>query len=175
MSRCCWMFKECLVCCSMCLGLTFISPRQLGAVWVPFGRLWLPSVRGRTGQSGAPPDSEQCAIFFLFWRSRPLQPPAPVAHRIVRCDLLIGAICHPLITQSTVNWARGWHTGQSGAHQTVRWIIAMAPWVFSKSGQFAWARQPGHRTLSGVPQAGASLARLSQTSSIRFLSLWEGF
>jgi hypothetical protein len=47
-SRRCWMFKKCLVWCSMRLEVPFITPRQIGAVWTPFGRLWLPSVRGRT-------------------------------------------------------------------------------------------------------------------------------
>jgi hypothetical protein len=51
MSRCCLIFNDCLVLCSMCLGVPFIAPRQLGAIWVPFGRLWLTSVHGRTGQS----------------------------------------------------------------------------------------------------------------------------
>jgi hypothetical protein len=50
----------------MRLGVPFIAPKELGAVGAPFGRLWLPSVCGRTGQSGAPPDSEQCVIPFLF-------------------------------------------------------------------------------------------------------------
>lgn len=44
--------------CSMRLGVPFIAPSQLGAVGAPFGRQYLSSVRGRTGQSGAPPDSE---------------------------------------------------------------------------------------------------------------------
>jgi hypothetical protein len=37
----------------MRLGVPFIAPRDLGAVRAPFGRLWLPSVRGCTGLSGA--------------------------------------------------------------------------------------------------------------------------
>jgi hypothetical protein len=37
----------------MRLGAPFIAPRDLGAVRAPFGRLWLPSVRGCTGLSGA--------------------------------------------------------------------------------------------------------------------------
>jgi hypothetical protein len=41
------------VCCSMCLGDPFIAPRLLGAVGAPFGRQFLPSVRGRTRLSGA--------------------------------------------------------------------------------------------------------------------------
>jgi hypothetical protein len=39
--------------CSIRLGVPFIAPRQLGAVGAPFGRQFLPSVRGRTGLSGA--------------------------------------------------------------------------------------------------------------------------
>ena len=41
----------------MRLGVPFIAPRQLGAVESIPGRLILPSVAWRTGQSGAPPDS----------------------------------------------------------------------------------------------------------------------
>jgi hypothetical protein len=42
--------------CSIRLGVPFITPRQLGAVGTPFGRQFLPYVRGRTGLSsvGAP-------------------------------------------------------------------------------------------------------------------------
>jgi hypothetical protein len=41
---------------SMCLGVPFIAPRQLGVVGDQHGRLSLPSVEWRTRQSGAPPD-----------------------------------------------------------------------------------------------------------------------
>ena len=37
----------------MRLGAPFIAPRDLGAIGVPFGRLWLRSVRRCTGLSGA--------------------------------------------------------------------------------------------------------------------------
>jgi hypothetical protein len=57
-SRRCRMFNECLVFYSMRLGVPFIAPRELGVVGAPNGRLWLPSVRWRIGQSGAPPDNE---------------------------------------------------------------------------------------------------------------------
>jgi hypothetical protein len=40
----------------MHLGVPFIAPRQLGAVEVPIGRQFLPSVGWCTEQSGAPPD-----------------------------------------------------------------------------------------------------------------------
>jgi hypothetical protein len=47
------MFNEGFVHCSMHLGDPFIATRQLGAVGAPFGRQFLPFVRGRTGLSGA--------------------------------------------------------------------------------------------------------------------------
>jgi hypothetical protein len=37
----------------MILGVPFIALRDIGAVGAPFGRLWLPSVRGCTRLSGA--------------------------------------------------------------------------------------------------------------------------
>jgi hypothetical protein len=40
----------------MRLGVPFIAPTQLGVVEDQHGRLSLPSVEWRTGQSGAPPD-----------------------------------------------------------------------------------------------------------------------
>jgi hypothetical protein len=43
----------------MRLGVPFIAPRQLGAVKIPIGRQFLPSVGWRTGLSGSAPDSEQ--------------------------------------------------------------------------------------------------------------------
>jgi hypothetical protein len=76
----------------MRLGVSFIAPRQLGAIGCQQGRQFLPSVGWRTGQSGAPPDSH-CSC--------------PVR------DLL------PILAQPTVA-TPGWlacpvHTGQFGA------------------------------------------------------------
>jgi hypothetical protein len=79
---------------SMRLGVPFIAPRQLGAVGDNLGRLILPSVGWRTGQSGAPPDSH-C--------------------RLSDADLL------PFLAQTTVAPRRRLaHRTMSGAHQTVR-------------------------------------------------------
>jgi hypothetical protein len=47
------MLSECLDVSSMRLGVPFIAPRQLGVVGDQHGRLSLPSVEWRTGQSGA--------------------------------------------------------------------------------------------------------------------------
>jgi hypothetical protein len=51
------MLRECLVYCSMRLGVPFIAPRKLGAVEDQLGRQFLPSVEWCTGQSGAPPNN----------------------------------------------------------------------------------------------------------------------
>jgi hypothetical protein len=56
-SRSLRMFLESLVSSSMRLGVPFIAPRQLGAIGDQHGRLFLPFVEWRTGQSSAPPNS----------------------------------------------------------------------------------------------------------------------
>jgi hypothetical protein len=60
------MLKECLVVSSMCLGVPFIAPRQLGAVESISRRQFLPSVAWRIEQSGAPPDTVRCRSLSLF-------------------------------------------------------------------------------------------------------------
>jgi hypothetical protein len=50
------MLSECLGDSSIRLGVPFIAPRQLGAVEDQHGRLSLPFVEWRTGQSCAPLD-----------------------------------------------------------------------------------------------------------------------
>jgi hypothetical protein len=55
------MFRVCLMCSSMRLGVPFIAPRQLGAVESNPGRQFLPSVGWRTGQYGVPPD-RHCSV-----------------------------------------------------------------------------------------------------------------
>jgi hypothetical protein len=62
----------------------------------------LPSVRGRTGQSGAPPDSEQCRFPSFFdeadrYSQGPLgTPDSAVAHRTVLCGLVTVGAGHAL-------------------------------------------------------------------------------
>jgi hypothetical protein len=88
------MFLESLVFFSMRLGVSFITPRQLGAVGDNLGRPFLPSVEWCTGQTGAPPDNH-CS--------------SPVR------DLL------PYLAHPTVGpWDRLAHKTQSGAHRIVR-------------------------------------------------------
>jgi hypothetical protein len=92
------MLRVCLGDFSMRLGVPFIAPRQLGAVGDQQGRLRLPSVGWRTGQSGAPPDSH---------------------FRQSGADLL------PILAQSTVavSWQLA-HRTLSGAHRTVRCLLS---------------------------------------------------
>jgi hypothetical protein len=106
---------------SMRLGVPFIAPRQLGAVEDQHGRLSLPSVEWRTGQSGAPPD-RSCRRFGVR---------SPSKNGISgRCSSrLIGApdtvwctsrsleqsTCRTKIAQPTVGAGDHWLTGQSGA------------------------------------------------------------
>jgi hypothetical protein len=82
---------------SMCLGVPFIAPRQLGAVGGQQGKPSLPFVEWCTGQSGAPPDSH-CRRFGVdllpFLAQMIVAAPGPMAyrtlsnaHRTVRCPL----------------------------------------------------------------------------------------
>jgi hypothetical protein len=69
---------------SMRLGVPFISPRQLGAVEDQQGRLSLPSVEWRTGQSGAPPDNHcrrSGADLLPFLAQMTVASPGRLAHR----------------------------------------------------------------------------------------------
>jgi hypothetical protein len=91
------MLRVCLGDSSMRLGVPFIAPRQLGAVGDQQGRLRLPSVKWRTGQSGAPLDSH---------------------YRQSGADLL------PILAQSTI--ADSWqlaHQTLSDAHRTVLYLL----------------------------------------------------
>jgi hypothetical protein len=96
------MFLVSLGSSSMHLGVPFIAPRQLGAVEDQQGRLSLPSVEWRTGQSGAPPDSHcrwSGADLLPFLAQMTVAAPGRLAHRTlsgahrtVRCPLpIVGA------------------------------------------------------------------------------------
>jgi hypothetical protein len=104
----------------MRLGVPFIAPRQLGAVEDQHGRLSLPYVEWRTGQSGAPPDS-YCSLsgadLLPFLAQTTVAAPGQLAHRTVRCPLsTVGAATRrPRIARSTVGANDCWLTGQSGA------------------------------------------------------------
>jgi hypothetical protein len=95
------MFLVSLGSSSMRLGVPFIAPRPLGAVGGQQGRLCLPSVGWRTGQSGAPPDNHcrrSGADLLPILAQTTVASPGQMAHRTLS----------------------GAHRTLSGAHRTVR-------------------------------------------------------
>jgi hypothetical protein len=108
------MLSECLGDSFMRLGVPFIAPRQLGVVGAQQGRPSLPSVGGRTGQSGAPPDSHcrRSSVDPLpFLAQMTVAAPGQLAHRTVRCPMPTVGAGHA----SPADCAGDrWLTGQSG-------------------------------------------------------------
>jgi hypothetical protein len=111
---------------SMRLGVSFIAPRQLGAVGGQQGRQFLPSVGWHTGHSGAPSDNHcSCPVRDLI----PIlvQPtvatPGWLAHRTLSgapCRPLARATCRPRIARSTVALAAVGSPDSPVHHRTVR-------------------------------------------------------
>jgi hypothetical protein len=118
-SGCLSMLRECLVLCSMRLGVPFIAPRQLGAVGDQSGRPFLPSVEWCTRQSGAPPDSHcSCPVCDLLpYRAQPtVAPRGQLAHRTVRCTQpTVGAGHVSRVDRADARWSL-----PQLAHRTVR-------------------------------------------------------
>jgi hypothetical protein len=120
------MLKVCFGDSYMRLGVPFIAPRQLGAVGDILGKLILPSVGWRTGQSGAPPDSHcSCLVRDLLpflvhstiADSRQLaHQTLSSAHRTVRCPLpTVGASTRRAkIARPTVGAVDRYLSGLSG-------------------------------------------------------------
>jgi hypothetical protein len=107
---------------SICLGVPFIAPRQLGAVGGQQGRPNLPSVGWCTGQSGAPPDSH-CSLsgadLLPFLAQTTVATPGQLAHRhrTVRCPLPTVGAGHASPADCVADRCAGnrWLTRQSGA------------------------------------------------------------
>jgi hypothetical protein len=121
------MLKVCLDDSSMRLGVSFIAPRQLGAVGTQQGRQFLPSVGWCTGQSGAPPDSH-CSMSGADLLPFLAQPTVGSsgwlahrtlfgAHRTVRCRQPTVGVGHESRADCAADRCAGgcWLTGQSGA------------------------------------------------------------
>jgi hypothetical protein len=112
---------------SMCLGVPFIAPRQLGVVEDQQGRPSLPSVEWRTGQSGAPPDSHcrrSGADLLPFLAQMIVAALGQLAHRTlsdahqtVRCPLSTVGAGHASPVDCGADRCAGdyWFTRQSGA------------------------------------------------------------
>jgi hypothetical protein len=106
------MFLECLADSSMRLGISFIAPRQLGAVGGQQGRLSLPSVGWRTGQSSAPPDSHySCLVCDLL----PILAQATVADSWQPLPTIGAGHASPADCATDRCAGGRWLTGQSGA------------------------------------------------------------
>jgi hypothetical protein len=122
-SRSLRMFLECLGDSSMRLGVPFIAPRQLRAIGDQQGRLSLPSIGWRPGQSGAPPDNH-C--------------------RRSGADLL------PILAQTTVvdSWQLA-HRTLFGAHRTVRCPLPIVGAGHASRADCAADRCTGDRWLTG--------------------------
>jgi hypothetical protein len=145
------MFLVSLGSSSMCLGVPFIAPRQLGAVGDQQGRPFLPSVGWRTGQSGAPPDSH-CrrsgadllpflAQTIVAPRHRLAHRTLSGAHRTVRCPLLTVGAGHvsPADFAADHCTVDRWLTRQSGAPPDSPVNFSHTPLNFSRE-------RPVHRS-----------------------------
>jgi hypothetical protein len=165
-SRCLGMIKECVVDSSMRLGVPFIAPRQLGAVGGILGRLILPSVGWRTGQSGAPPDNH-CSCLVRDSLPNLAQPTVADlwhlahrtlsgAHRTVRCPLPTVGAGHALPADLAADrCADGcWLTGQSGAPPDSPVNYSRMPPKFSRE----W---PVRRSWPDAPNSPVCQAELS--------------
>jgi hypothetical protein len=132
----------------MRLGVPFIAPRQLGAVGGQQGRLSLPSVGWRPGQSGAPPDSHSRrsgADLFPFLAQMIVAAPSWLAHRTlsdahrtVRCPLPTVGMGHASPADCAVDRCTGdrWLTRQSGAPPDSLVNYSRMPPNSPKSGLF---------------------------------------
>jgi hypothetical protein len=143
------LLSECLDVSSMRLGVPFIAPRQLGAVGGILGRLILPSIGWRTGQSGVPPDNHcSCPVRDIL--PFPAQPTVATsgwlahrtlsgAHRTVRCPQPTVGAGHASPADCATDRSSGgrWLTGQSGAPPDSPVNYSRTPIKFPESGLFA--------------------------------------
>jgi hypothetical protein len=142
----------------MRLGVPFIAPRQLGAVESIPGRLILPSVAWRTGQSGAPPDTVRCGYPSLFgeadrWGQRAVGAPDTV---LCTPDSPVPPSSRWLGHVSRADRAADRWPDRPLAHRTVR-CTPDSPMNYSRTSLMnsrerpVRSSQPGARTLSGAP------------------------
>jgi hypothetical protein len=172
------MLKGCLISFSMCLGVPFIAPRQLGAVESIPGRQFLPSVAWRTGQSDAPPDTVRCGFLSCFGAADRWQFRAVGAPDTVRCtsDSPVPPSDRWLGHASRADCVADRWPGRPLAHRTVR-CTPDSPVNFSRTPPTISRGRPFHQSQPGAPdtvwctigQSGAPrLSRLLAASSQAF-------
>jgi hypothetical protein len=158
----------------MRLGVPFIAPRQLGAVGGILGRLILPSVGWRTGQSDVPPGSHcSCLVRdFLPFLAQPTVATSgwlahrtlSGAHRTVRCPRPTVGVGHASPADLAADrCADGrWLTGQSGAPPDSPVNYSRTPPKFSREWPVRWSWPGAPDTVwcttgqSGVPSRAES-------------------
>jgi hypothetical protein len=156
------MLSECLDASSMRLGVPFIAPRQLGAVGGQQGRQFLPFVRWRTRQSGAPPNNHcSCPMHDLlpFLAQTTVATPGWLAHRTVRCLMPTVGAGHASPADCAADRCAGghWLTKQSGAPPDSPVNYSHTPPNCPESGMFTggWPGAPDTvrctTRQSGVP------------------------
>jgi hypothetical protein len=138
------------------------------------GRLPLPSVEWRTGQSSAPLDSHcrrSGADLLPILAQMTVAAPGPMAHWTVRCPLPTVAAGHALPADCAVD---RWLTGQSAAPPDSPVNYSRTPPIFSESGLFIGGQPRAPDTVrcttgqSGVP--GRAGLRLHPAKSLQFFS-----
>jgi hypothetical protein len=156
------MLSECLDASSMRLGVPFIAPRQLGAVGGQQGRQFLPFVRWRTRQSGAPPNNHcSCPMHDLlpFLAQTTVATRGWLAHRTVRCLMPTVGAGHASPADCAADRCAGghWLTKQSGAPPDSPVNYSHTPPNCPESGMFTggWPGAPDTvrctTRQSGVP------------------------
>jgi hypothetical protein len=141
------MLKVCWVFSFMRLGVSFIAPRQLGAVESNPGRQILPFVDWCTGQSGAPPDIVRCRFLSCFsaadrWRFGAVGAPDTV--RSTPDSLVPPSDRWPGHASRPDCAADRWLTGQSGAPPDSAVIYSHMPSFNSRERTF-------HQSQPGAP------------------------
>jgi hypothetical protein len=177
---------------SMRLGVPFIAPRKLEAVGSQQGRISLPSVGWRTGQSGAPPDihcRRSGADLFPFLAQSTVATPGWLAHRTlsgahrtVWCPLPTVGAGHASPADCAAHRCSGerWLTGQSGTPPDSPVNYSHTPPNIPESGLFTEVQPGAPDTFrctteqSGVPSRAESwlyIGTLFQSFLFLFLAL----
>ena len=166
----------------MRLGVPFIAPRQLGAVESKSGRPFLPSVIGRTGQSGAHRTVSGARFLSFYGEADRWQPESRWRTRHVRCtpDSPVPPSSRCLGHVSRADRAADRWPGRPLAHRTVR-CTPDRPVNFSRTPsansreRLLRPRQPGAPDTvwcttgqSGAPRLSRFLAARAKTFPIGF-------